>query len=89
MLVVGGSTSDDTIRIRTEGDHDDDDAEYITIRINEHDEVRQQDSPGTSLYPSIASWSTPRPETTTSRWEDVTAIPGWLYGGDGNDHLAR
>ena len=45
MLVVGGSTGNDTIRITAEDDdqdRDDRDAQYLKVRINEHDEVRQK-----------------------------------------------
>jgi Ca2+-binding RTX toxin-like protein len=88
MLVIGGSTGDDTIHIQTEGDdHDHDhDAEYIKIRVNEHDEVRQKIR-GTFTHPVSRVVVYAQAGNDDVKMDDNASIPAWLYGGEGNDRL--
>lgn len=89
MLVIGGSTGNDTIRISVEEDHHDchdDDAEFITVRINDHDEVRHKVR-GTFALPVSRIVVYAQAGNDDVKMDDDSTIPAWLYGGDGNDRL--
>ena len=89
MLVVGGSTGNDTIRIGVEEDHhdhNDADAQFVTVRINEHDEVRQKIR-GTLALPVSRVVVYAQAGKDDVKMDDNSTIPAWLYGGDGNDKL--
>jgi parallel beta-helix repeat protein len=89
MLVVGGSTGDDTIRILVDDDRsacNDSDAEYITVRINEHDELRQKIR-GAFALPVSRVVVYAQAGDDDVKMADNSTIPAWLNGGDGNDRL--
>ncbi len=89
MLVVGGSTGNDTIRISVEDDdHDnhDSDAQYVTVRINEHDESHLKIRGTFALQVSrIVVYA--QAGNDDVKMDDDSTIPAWLYGGDGDDRL--
>ncbi len=89
MLVMGGSTGNDTIRISVEDDHHDchdDDAQYVTVRINEHDESHLKIR-GTFALPVSRIVVYAQAGNDDVKMDDDSAIPAWLYGGDGDDRL--
>ena len=89
MLVVGGSTGDDSISIRVEDDlldGNDSDAQYVTVRINELDEVRQKIR-GNFALPVSRVVVFAQAGNDDVKTDDNTSIPAWLYGGHGNDRL--
>ena len=89
MLVVGGSTGDDTISIRVEDDlldGNDSDAQFLAVRINEHDEVRQKIR-GNFALPVSRVVVFAQAGNDDVKTDDNTSIPAWLYGGHGNDRL--
>jgi Ca2+-binding RTX toxin-like protein len=81
MLVVGGSTSDDTIRVLPDADPD-----YIKVRINEHD-VGRQKIRGTFAASVSRIVVYGQAGNDDIRVDDDVTIPAWLYGGAGNDEL--
>lgn len=88
MLVVGGSGGSDSIRIRTDSDddHEDPEAEYIKILINERDEVRHKIR-GTFALPVSRVVVYAQAGNDDVKMNDDDTIAVWFYGGDGNDRL--
>ena len=93
ILAVGGSTGDDTIRIRVDEkdnhdhhDDDDHDAQYIKISINQHD-VACEKIRGTYALPVSRIVVFAQAGNDDVKADETSTIPAWLYGGDGNDRL--
>src|SRR5205807_3442784 len=82
MLVVGGSTGSDEIRIRA----DEDDADSIRVRINEKDFGRLKIR-GTFSTPLARIVVYAQAGDDNVKVDDDLTIPAWLYGGAGNDRL--
>jgi len=89
MLVVGGSTGDDTIRIEAEDDNsdaNDKDAQYLKVKINEHDEGRTKIR-GNYALPVSRVVVYAQAGNDDVKMDDSSTIPAWLYGGEGDDRL--
>ncbi len=89
MLVIGGSVGNDTIRISVDDDHhdsQDDDAQFVNIRVNEHDEAHHKVR-GTYALPVSRVVVYAQAGDDDVKMDDDSTIPAWLYGGDGDDRL--
>ena len=89
MLVIGGSTGNDSIRIEVEDDdHDcqDRNAQYVNIRINQHNEGHVKIRGNFALPVSRIVVYAQAGNDDVKMDEDST-ISVWLLGGDGDDRL--
>lgn len=81
MLVVGGGTGNSDIRIQM-----DDDADYVKVRINDHD-IGRHKIRGTFCTPVSRIVVYGQAGNDDIKAGDDVSVPAWLYGGDGDDRL--